>query len=271
MTIGGVGRTFDGIVSKVNKKFDNIVTKDNEVFRVLTDEKPSQSATARLANVNKTIQRPTDKMSKELFFANGKAIVSQSDTKSNVSASSVLGELRGKRGAAFRTALNEVLKNPEKREALINHYNLNSPKNQQDLGRAMILEAGTGYKKDNMAPVGMVILNRAIGTNVASELAVKSKRFSVSDIMNEKGQFASAKAFNNNRRNDEVSNPSVQSTIKSLMEGSPQATDNQVTAFYFRVGKMKNETFKTSDGHSFSAKYDSGTHYMNGNYLRNAP
>ena len=53
------------------------------------------------------------------------------------------------------------------------------------------------------------------------------------------------------------------------MRGST-GTDSQATAFYFRQAKMKNETFSTPDGHSFAAKFDSGTHYMNGNYLQNA-
>lgn len=181
----------------------------------------------------------------------------------------VLSDLSGKKGVAFSNALDSALQNPQKRAALISHFKLDSQPNKADLGRAMILEAGTGHHASNMMPVGRVILNRAIATNLAYQVShgkPKNPPFSVSSIMKEKDQFASKADFVAKRRSAEGNSADVQGMVSKLVSGDA-GTGAQASAFYFRRGHMSHQTFATSDGHSFARKYDSGVDYVNGNYL----
>lgn len=200
--------------------------------------------------------------------------------QTNPIVTQVLSDLKGKKGVEFSNALDTILQSPQKREALISHFKLDSKTNRSDLGKAMILEAGTGHKPENMMPVGIVIINRALATNLAYQVnhnKPKNPPFSINSIITEKNQFESKNAFLGNSRASEGNSNEIQDMVSKLMNGE-SGNKNEASAFYFRKvsvshgnvrNKMKHESFRASDGHSFSRLYDSGLNYVNGNYLQN--
>lgn len=192
----------------------------------------------------------------------------------NARASQIVNSLKPhvSNPAKFAQELNKFLQNPTDRAALINHYGLDSKESKDQLGIAMFLEAGQGLDPKNMKPVGAAILNRVIGNNVALEASGSSKRVSIAGVMGEKGQFESLGKFKAAIKTGKGAastygkGEAVQAMVSDLVKGNVGSNQSAETAFYFRRGKMSNETMRTPDGHSFATKYDSGL-----NYIGNSP
>lgn len=209
------------------------------------------------------------------FSPTGKAqATAQASQTSNARAGQIINSLKPhvSKPAKFSQELNKFLQNPQDRAALINHYGLDSKDSKDQLGIAMFLEAGQGLDPKNMKPVGAAILNRVIGNNVALEASGSTRRVSISSVMGEKGQFESLGRFKAALKNGKApasthgKGETVQAMVSDLVKGNVGSNQSAETAFYFRRGKMSNETMKTPDGHSFATKYDSGL-----NYIGNSP
>jgi hypothetical protein len=206
--------------------------------------------------------------------AKTQATAQVTSSTSNARATQIINSLKPhvSNPAKFAQELNKFLQNPQDRASLINHYGLDSKESKDQLGIAMFLEAGQGLDSKNMKPVGAAILNRVIGNNVALEASGSTRRVSISSVMGEKGQFESLGKFKSALKTGKGAastygkGEAVQAMVSDLVKGNVGSNQNAETAFYFRRGKMSNETMRTPDGHSFATKYDSGL-----NYIGNSP
>ncbi|MFN8579130.1 MAG: hypothetical protein U0354_20060 [Candidatus Sericytochromatia bacterium] len=171
----------------------------------------------------------------------------------------------------FAAEVSKILQNDKERATLIRHFGLDSSINQKNLGIAMFLEAGEGLKREEMMPVGAVILNRALANNLAMAASGKTKVFNVSDIIRERNQFAIRGSYNttmNGGRKDAIANGTsdiVQNMVKDLCKGDVGKQEKSETMFYFQRATLRNQAFRAGE-HSFSAT-PSRVQYMNGNYL----
>lgn len=171
----------------------------------------------------------------------------------------------------FANEVNKILQNDKERATLIKHFGLDSSINQKNLGIAMFLEAGEGLKKEEMMPVGAVILNRALANNLAMAANGKSKVFNISDIVRERNQFSIKGSYNeamNGGMKDAIGHGTseiVQNMVKDLCKGDVGKQEKSETMFYFQRATLRNQAFRAGD-HSFS-QTPSRTQYMNGNYL----
>ncbi len=194
------------------------------------------------------------------------------NTKNIDSILSYLSKLKNN-PTAFAAKVNEILKNPAERSALISHYGLNSPENKKNLGIAMFLEAGEGLKTENMMPVGAVILNRAISTNLALEASGKKQHISIADVIKERNQFAIKGSFDialSGGRKDAVhygTSTGVKNMVDNLCDGKVGSHPQVANAFFFQRGRLGHTSFRAGL-HNFS-QTPSKVQYVNGNYLIN--
>lgn len=189
---------------------------------------------------------------------------------------SSLAPLKGQ-PAKFAAEVNKILNNPQERSTLINHFHLNSPENKKDLGIAIFLEAGEGLRDDAMAPVGAVMLNRALANNLALAASGKPANVSIAEVIRESGQFAIKADFNIAKkgvgRQDAVRNgasPEVGAVINNLYKGGVGDNSKAANAFFFQRAKLNHESFRVTGqaGHSFS-QTPSSVQYVNGNSIIN--
>lgn len=210
---------------------------------------------------------------------NSVSSVSSPVNSNSRSANQIISSLAPLKGepAKFAAEVNKILNNPQERATLINHFKLNSPENKKDLGIAMFLEAGEGLRADAMAPVGAVMLNRALANNLALAASGKPANVSIAEIIREKGQFAIKADFNIAKkgvgRQDAVRNGAsseVGAVINSLYKGEVGANSKAANAFFFQRAKLTHESFRVigQAGHSFS-QTPSSVQYVNGNSIIN--
>lgn len=271
------GSLWEGIQNRVSTNINTAVKEVKEIFTGDRDVAPTRSNTN---NVRAGLTQQAPQMSKEFRMPSPSgqkpaprpvSAAAGAAASGGVTAASVLAELRGKRGDAFVSTFNAILQNPAKRAALISHYSLDSTQNKNDLGRAMILEAGSGNDRGQMEPVGRAILNRALAVNVTAEIfGRRGGRTTIANIMGESGQFSSYRDFRSGGGSNRLSNANVQASIDTLVRGST-GTPAQATAFFFRSDRhMSRESFFVADpssrsgirGHSFSEKSMGGVEYV---------
>lgn len=277
----------DGIRASNSLTQMNNVGKINTKPQTSTQKTNSSVETAQLTSSNAKVNSqftgasrpshasPTNSLNFGTPIKKSESVASKPETQSNQRALEIVNSLKphASNPTRFAQEVNKFLQNPKDREALIEHYGLDSKKSKEHLGIAMFLEAGQGLSERNMKPVGAAILNRVIGNNLALEASGSPRRVTVANVMAEKGQFESFGRFNKAiKGNSGTANlygkgSAVQSMVNELMKGDVGANQNAETAFYFRRGKMKNQTMSTPDGHSFATKFDSGLNYIGNNYL----
>ncbi|MBC7476105.1 MAG: hypothetical protein H7263_17615 [Candidatus Sericytochromatia bacterium] len=271
-----------------NSPYGNLSTQafKNQTFSLTKPENNSLLSSLSL-NLDNTFSAPSLKsgnaptelkfdLSTSPLIANNPATKvntpSVQNTKNMDSIVSELSKLKNN-PTAFAAKVNEILKNPAERSSLISHYGLNSPENKKDLGIAMFLEAGEGLKTENMMPVGAVILNRAISTNLALEASGKKQHVSIAEVIKERNQFAIKGSFNSalsGGRKDAVhygTSTGVKNMVDNLCDGKVGNHPQAANAFFFQRGRLGHTSFRAGL-HNFS-QTPSKAQYINGNYLIN--
>jgi hypothetical protein len=94
---------------------------------------------------------------------------------------------------ALDAKMDQILKNPTLRSALIDRYNLNSADNRKALMAVGTMESGGN---GDMGETMTATMNRALMQNVTREITGKGGSISIKDVVNQKNQYESASRVN---------------------------------------------------------------------------
>lgn len=196
--------------------------------------KPKQVEQASSANnTEQTINTKSEYTGKKGAGRHGSAVhhvsIVDEKPKEPIDANKLLASLpKDQESSKFYSAVSKVLANPEKREALIKHFDLNSPANTEALKVATFMEGG-GSSAYNAKLTAEIIMNRAItigiveGKSTIRDVVKKPDQFEINNTrtMHRAGlkTFDEVMALKSGTQYENSMSDEVDKAVKSVMSG----------------------------------------------------
>lgn len=173
---------------------------------------------------------------------------------------------------ALDTKVDQMLKDPGMREALIERYGLNSADNRKALMAVGTMESGGN---GDMGETMTATMNRALVQNLTREITGKGGRISIKDVVNQKNQYESAPRVNavinggRTHQNWNAYKGQAGQIADQILDGKSTFKQDASDIYYFRGGSFGKSTEFKIGKHSFDDTLNGQSYVQEGLRLAN--
>ncbi|HEY9842103.1 MAG TPA: hypothetical protein V6D23_16680 [Candidatus Obscuribacterales bacterium] len=176
------------------------------------------------------------------------------------------GKVPASKAEQLQDAVDGLFANPAARKALIEHFSLHSPPNQNALVAVTAVESGDN---GDMGEVMSAVMNRTLAKNLLSEMTGRRDRYSIQSTVNESGQFSSKKAVNNMLRGRDTPShhlanfgPDAREVLKKVLAGQSRFSHDASGTYFFNQGGFPAGTDFKVGVHHYSDRNSRDTSYV---------